>query len=171
MHHTQAMKHVFNLLTTGILLICFLTGTATPGEKRIIIQEDLAKVWPLIEIVRIEYYATLTHLECCKSEQEKEEYLREYESLVKQKYLKKVLDLNLRQGKLLLLLIHRELGQTPFDLLKMYLSYRKARFWQQLARIAGADLKAEYSAKMYPEIEQTIKKAGIEITTPAFGNH
>ncbi|MBN1769266.1 MAG: DUF4294 domain-containing protein [Prolixibacteraceae bacterium] len=56
--------------------------------------------------------------------------MREYESLVKQEYLKKVLNLNLRQGKLLLLLIHRELGQTPFDLLKMYLSYRKARFWQ-----------------------------------------
>lgn len=150
------MKTILQLIISTILLSISLTTFATSSEKKAFLQEDIAKVWPLIEIVRIEYDLTMARLEFCKNKKEQEEYLHEYESFVKQKYFKLVLGLNLRQGKLLLLLIHRELGETPFDLIKHYLSYRKAIFWQNIAKLVGADLKTEYSPEKYPDIEQSI---------------
>jgi hypothetical protein len=150
------MKTTLQFITLTILLTVSFSAFATTGEKKAVLQEDISKVWPLKEIELIEYELTMARLEFCKNDNEREEYLREYESFVKQKYLGLVLGLNLRQGKLLLLLIHRELGQTPFDLIKLYLSYRKARFWQNIAKLAGTDLKAEYTSEKYPDIEQSI---------------
>ncbi|MBN1926579.1 MAG: DUF4294 domain-containing protein, partial [Prolixibacteraceae bacterium] len=66
--------------------------------------------------------------------------------------------LNLRQGKLLLLLIHRELGKTPFDLLRFYLDFERATFWQKFAVFLGADLKEKYNPNNHPEMEAIIEE-------------
>ena len=66
--------------------------------------------------------------------------------------------MNLRQGKLLLLLINREIGKTPFDLLKENLNYKRAIFWQRMAKIMGANLREKYNPNEHIELEMEIKQ-------------
>jgi hypothetical protein len=150
-----------------LLVFCLaFTGRASePSTALKQLNTDLELVWPLVQTVVYEYHQANHHLEALTGKAEKEAFLKNFENEIKQKYFKQVLMLNLRQGKLLLLLIHRELGQTPFDLLCTYRSYGRAFFWQQLARIAGADLKATYSAGQYPAIENQLNQPRFQMDT------
>ena len=89
-------------------------------------------------------------LEFCKSADEKKAFMKKYEEFIKENYFKKVLSLNLRQGKILLLLIDREIGKTPFELLKENRSIKRAMFWQRFAKITGANLREKYNPINYP---------------------
>lgn len=121
------------------------------------IKEDMAIVWPLTQIVKTEYTLAKAQLEFCKNLEEKEAFLEAYEIFIKENYFKQVLSLNLRQGKLLLLLIDREIGETPFDLLKEYLSLNRAIFWQRFAKLIDANLKEKYLPEEHPLIENEIQ--------------
>jgi hypothetical protein len=52
--------------------------------------------------------------------------------------------LNVRQGKLLLKMIYRETGKSPYDLIKEYRGGLNAFFWQSMAFFFGANLRSEY---------------------------
>mgnify|MGYP003321660310 FL=1 len=52
--------------------------------------------------------------------------------------------LTLSQGKLLLKLLDRELGQTSFYVIKNYRGGAAAGFWQGIAKLFGSDLKKPY---------------------------
>lgn len=148
-------KNIILLLL--FLMISIIKGNAYEPQQASTLKNDLEVVLPMVEIVKNEYDNTTEHLEKMNCPEEKKLYLEVYEQEVKRKYLGMLLQLNIRQGKLLLLLIHRELGKTPFDLLKTYLSYRKASFWQYVASLVGANLKQEYSEEKYPSVEKEIQ--------------
>ncbi len=135
-----------------------LLGQAWRSSDLATLKTDLEKVWPLVQTVKIEYDLAIAQMEFLRSKEEKKEFMEKYEAFVKNKYFKKITDLNIRQGKLLLLLIHRELGKTPYELLKEYRSVRRANFWEQFAHLAGTSLKEEYSPLEYPAIEFEIKR-------------
>ncbi len=123
-----------------------------------LLKSDLDAVWPLVNTVKVEYELVLAQLEFIEKRSEREQFLEDYEHYVKKQYLSEVLSLNIRQGKLLLLLIERELEKTPYELLVEYRSRNTANFWQKMARLVGANLKDKYSVKAYPHIESTLQK-------------
>ena len=52
--------------------------------------------------------------------------------------------LTLSQGKMIIRLIDRETGLTPYIILKNYLDAPSAAFWQGFAKVCGGDLKVPY---------------------------
>ena len=52
--------------------------------------------------------------------------------------------LTFSQGRLLLKLLDRELGQTSFYVIKNYRGGAAAGFWQGIAKLFGSDLKKPY---------------------------
>lgn len=144
-----------------LLIIIFSSFQNLPLAKKIDdikqLKEDMAIVWPLTQTVKIEYDLVNAQLEFCKTDDEKKVFMEKYEEFIKENYFKQVLSLNLRQGKLLLLLIDRELGKTPFELLKENLSLKRAIFWQRFAKLIGADLREEYIAEEHPLIEEEVR--------------
>ena len=151
-------RYYFLLL---IFMILFGGASPTSGKQKADtgrLRNDLALVWPLAQTVKIEYDLVSAQLQFYKTEAEKESFLKEYELFVKEKYFKRVLELNLRQGKLLLLLINREVGKTPFELLKENIGLQRAVFWQRFAKIVGANLREKYDPKEYPFIEIEIQQ-------------
>ena len=53
-------------------------------------------------------------------------------------------EMTVSQGKLLIRLIDRETGITPYDLIKNYKSGAAAAFWQGIAKMFDGDLKRAY---------------------------
>ena len=51
------------------------------------------------------------------------------------------------QGKLLVRLVDREVGKTPYTIVKEYKSGVAASFWQGVAKVFGQDLKTHYDPK------------------------
>lgn len=154
-----------NKQATYILILFNLITYLSFGKKPINIEElknDLELVWPLAQTVKIEYELTTVQLHFYNTKAEREQFIKEFEHFIKDKYFSNVLELNMRQGKLLLLLIDRELGKTSYDLLKEYLGNQRAQFWQRFANLLGANLKEKYIANNNPiienEIHQLLKK-------------
>jgi hypothetical protein len=151
-------RFLFNTMLIAFMLIIFSPNIVWAKKSDDLqLRSDIAIVWPLVQTVKIEYELTLAQLEFLKTEAEKKSFLADYEQFVKDKYFKQVLELNIRQMKLLLLLINRELGETPFNLLKEFRSLSRALYWQRLARLAGFNLRDKYDPATYPEIENEIR--------------
>ena len=147
------------LKTTVFLIVISLYsgwGLFAKESEAAQLKEDLQIVWPLLQTVKIEYALVNAQLEFIVSDSEKKEFLTEYEAFVKDKYFRTVLSLNYRQVKLLILLIDRELGETPFNLLKKYRTFLRAVYWYRVARVAGINIREKYKPESYPEIEEEL---------------
>ena len=78
------------------------------------------------------------------TKKEREKYLREYEKRLFREFEKPLRGLTFSQGRLLLKLLDRELGQTSFYVIKNYRGGAAAGFWQGIAKLFGSDLKKPY---------------------------
>ena len=135
------------------------------SESYIERSDDLKKVIPLLEIIKSEFIDVNKKLEG-KNEEEREHILKDYESDCYKNYFPLLMKINLRQGRLLLLLIHRELGNTPYDILHQYLGNKRANFWQGVAWLLSANLKKEYNPRKELLTEHLmLKMYDREITT------
>ena len=106
---------------------------------------NFKKVYPYAlkakEIIR-EADSTLQFSKFTKKE--KDRYLKEYQKRLFKEFEKPLKNLSINQGKLLLRLLDRELGQTSFYIIKNYRGGAAAGFWQGIAKLFGSDLKRPY---------------------------
>ena len=68
--------------------------------------------------------------------------------------------LSYSQGKVLIKLIDRETGKTPYKLIKQYKNSYSAMFWQSFATVFGMNLNKDYDASDETEIEFIIRWLG-----------
>lgn len=145
-----------------LFLLTLLFQLANPGGKEAmpyfendsLLRNDLKVVWPLMLTVKIEYDLANAQLAFIDSKIEKEKFLKDFEDFIRKKYFKEVIKLNYFQGKLLILLIHKELGKTAYELLLEYRSMKRADFWNNMASMFGVSLKDEYHSANFPLLDQ-----------------
>ena len=148
-----------------ILLFAHTTASALKGEDPYfendsLLRNDLKIVWPMVLTVKIEYDLANAQLAFIETKAEKDQFLKEFEEFIKKKYFKEVFKLNFEQGQLLLLLIHKEMGKTAYDLLKEYRNVNRANFWHRMATMFGTSLKEEYSPNKYSHIDKVVQEMG-----------
>ena len=81
----------------------------------------------------------------------KNDLLKEFEPIFR--------GLTLKQGLMMIRLIDREVGQTPYYILKRYLDAPTATFWQGVAKVFGSDLKKPYDPEGDDEpIEELVEQ-------------
>ena len=106
---------------------------------------NFKKTYPyaLIAKQKVSYVdSVLAHSSMKKAEQEK--FMKKFEKDLFSEFEKPLRNMTFSQGRLLLRLIDREIGQTSFYLIRDYKSGIAAGFWQGVAKIFGADLKKPY---------------------------
>lgn len=74
----------------------------------------------------------------------KEKYIASIQDQLLDAYEPVLREMTVSQGKLLIRLIDRETGITPYDLIKNYKSGAAAAFWQGIAKMFDGDLKRGY---------------------------
>ena len=90
-------------------------------------------------------------------EKSREAHLKQVEKDLKREMTPKMKNLTLRQGKILIKLVHRQCGMTGYELVKTFLGGFKAWTWQIFARVTGANLKSPYDPLHNPE-DATIER-------------
>ncbi|MDP3451876.1 MAG: DUF4294 domain-containing protein [Bacteroidales bacterium] len=75
---------------------------------------------------------------------ERERFIKQFETNLFNEFEKPLRKMTFSQGRLLLKLIDREIGQSSFYIIKNYRGGAAAGFWQGIAKIFGSDLKKPY---------------------------
>jgi hypothetical protein len=109
-------------------------------------------VFPYAKMAGEKYDSVEAHFMTLHTEKEKKAYIKQVEQEIMDEYEDDLKGLTITQGRILLKLIDREVGETSYDLLKEFKGFFSAFFWQTLARIFGHNLKSEFD----PEIEDKL---------------
>ncbi len=106
---------------------------------------DVKRTLPYAKLVANELIATNQHLMTLPDDKARKNYLSEYEKELFKKYEADLRKMTFSQGKMLIKLIDRECDQSSYSLIRIYRGNFSAAFWQGVAKIFGADLKAGYN--------------------------
>lgn len=105
---------------------------------------NVKKVYPYSLVVREKFKEINDTLEQIEGEKERRQFLKDYEADLFGKYEDDIKHMTFTQGKILIKLIDRETQNSSYKLIRDYRGTLSAFFWQGIARIFGANLKAEY---------------------------
>jgi hypothetical protein len=120
---------------------------------------DVLKTYPLALIVGSELKLVNYELDSVyTNKSERKKYIKWYQDYVYKTYIDSLKKLNLHQGRLLLKLIDRETGKTPYELIKSYRGVFNAVFWQSAAFLFGANLNSSYDVEDDAMIEHIIRR-------------
>lgn len=105
---------------------------------------NLKVVYPIAKKAAKKIENIERQLQSIQSEKEKKAFVKqEYKKLMKV-YKAPMKDLKISQGRMLMVLVHRETGNTSYEHIKKYKGGVTAFFWQGIARLFGNDLKKGY---------------------------
>ena len=123
------------------------------------LEQDVLKTYPFALIVSSELNLVNSELDNVYTDKTKRKtYIKWYQDYVYKTYIDSLKTLNTQQGRLLLKLIHRETGKTPYELIKSYRGGLNAFFWQSAAFMFGANLKSDYKPEDEAMIEHIIRR-------------
>lgn len=108
---------------------------------------NVRKAYPFAIIARDELKIMNDSLTYIAGDKERKKFIKEYEKQMFRKYETKLRKLTFSQGKILIKLVYREMGNTSYELVKEYRGSFSAVFWQGIARLFGSDLKSVYDPK------------------------
>lgn len=78
---------------------------------------------------------------------ERNRYINDVEKELLRLFEKDIRNMTITQGMILMRLVDRECGLSPYDIIKTYESGFAANFWQLVARMFSHDLKTHYEPK------------------------
>ncbi len=110
---------------------------------------DVKKVLPYARYITAVLIETYEYLETLPVG-ERKAHLKRVKRDMKGYFEPLMRKLTIKQGQLLMKLLHRESGSISYDLVKAFVGGFKAWYWQAFARFVGTNLKAPYEPKINP---------------------
>lgn len=108
------------------------------------LMRNVRKAYPFAIIARNELTLMNDSLRHISGEKARKDFIKDYEKKMFRKYEAKLRKLTFSQGKILIKLVYREIGDTSYELVKEYRGSFSAVFWQGVARLFGSNLKSTY---------------------------
>ena len=90
------------------------------------------------------------------TERQRKAFIKEAEKQIREEFEEDVTHLTISQGRILIKLIDREVGNTTYIVLQNMKGKVSAIFWQGIARIFGSNLKSEYEPEGEDEMIEEI---------------
>jgi hypothetical protein len=105
---------------------------------------NVKKAYPYAVLAKKKFDEVTLHFETLHSEKAKRVYVKQVEKELMDEFEDELKGLTITQGRILIKLIDREIGDTSYDILKELKGTFTAFFWQTIARIFGSNLKSEF---------------------------
>jgi hypothetical protein len=106
--------------------------------------KKIKKVYPFAKEAAYEVDKYNQKYKGLKSREKKRQYIKKVEKELFKKHEKEFRKLTISEGRYLMLLIDREVGETSYELIDELKGDFAAHFWQGVAKIFGNDLKERY---------------------------
>ena len=136
-----------------MLMIVFNPITVFPREKFTSKKDeefywktvrDVRKALPYAKLICSTLLETYEYLETFPTEQEKQDYLKQFEKEIFNQYKPVMKTFTKSQGKMLIKLINRETDQSSYNIVKAFLGTFRAGFWQTFGRFFGVNMRTGY---------------------------
>lgn len=108
---------------------------------------NVKKAYPYARLAKTKFDEVNAHFATLKSEKAKKAYIKQVEKEIKDQFEDELKKLTITQGRILIKLIDREVGETSYDLVKELRGSFSAFFWQTVARLFGSNLKNRFDAE------------------------
>lgn len=125
--------------------------TKEEREQIKLLEKRVRVVYPYAKLTAEKLVQINTTMAKLKTEKEKKKYFKIAEKYLNDEFEPKLKKLSQKQGQILVKLIHRQTGQTTFDLIKDYKSGWKAFWSNKTAQLFNINLKKEYNPMDVPE--------------------
>jgi hypothetical protein len=123
---------------------------------------DVKKVMPYAKLAAFRLQMMEDNLNQLTSAKAKKKYIKATEEAIKEEFIAQLKKLSVRQGKLLIKLIHRETGNTTYEILKKYRGSASTMFYGMWAKMYDADIDTKFDPIEDYQIEYIIKNAKLE---------
>ena len=131
-------------------------------EQYLKLVRRVKKVMPYAKLAAFRLQMMEDNLNQIRGKRARKRYIKETEAAIKEEFMGHLKNLYVEEGKLLLKLIHRETGNTTYEILKKYRGNANTFYWGMLAKTYNADIKVEYDPIEDYWIEYIIKSLKLE---------
>ena len=123
---------------------------------------NVKKVMPYAKLAAFRLQMMDDNLNQLPTKRSKRKYIKSTEDAIKDEFIGQLKKLTISQGKLLIKLIHRETGNTTYEILKQYRGSASTMFYGIWARMYNANIDTKYDPIKDYQIEYIIKNAKLE---------
>lgn len=110
------------------------------------LMRDVKKMYPYSKLAKSTLNEIKSAVETMPEGSERDKYVKKMETDLVKTYSAELKACTVRQGRVLLKLVDREVNQTSYDIIKELRGSFSAVMWQGIARLFGETLKSEYDA-------------------------
>lgn len=121
------------------------------------LKRNTQKVYPYVVMAKEIYEQMNEDMDSLKRRRKKKRMVKDREKELRAQFEEEIRHLTKSQGKILILLINRETGNSCYDIVKELRSPFIAFFWNMAGKFYGHDLKAEYIPEENEDLEFIVK--------------
>ncbi|MFL9836131.1 DUF4294 domain-containing protein [Flavobacterium sp. ST-75] len=121
------------------------TVSAEQKKRLLILKRRVLKVYPYAKIAADRLTMLNANMEKLKTDKERKKYAKIVENYLENEFEDQLKKLSRKDGQILVKLIHRQTGESTFNLIKEHKSGWKAFWSSRIAKMFDIDLKREYS--------------------------
>lgn len=121
------------------------TMSADMKKQLIILRRRVMRVYPYAKIAAERLTLLNKNMSLLKTDKEKKKYSKIVEGYLENEFEGQLKNLSRKDGQILIKLIHRQTGESAFDLIKEYKSGWKAWWSTKIAKMFDLNLKTTYS--------------------------
>jgi hypothetical protein len=121
---------------------------------------NVLKVLPYAILARNKYTKLQQDLAITGNRKEQRALVKNCEKDIKDLFDKKIKDMSINQGEILIKLIDRETGNSSYEMVRQLQGGIKAFSYQLVARVFGHDLKEKYNPEEQRDIESILQSTG-----------
>lgn len=114
-------------------------------REYLVLRRKVRKVWPYAHLASSRLDSLNNRLAKMQTKSQKRKYMRMIQSYVEDEFTDELKKLSRTEGQILVKLMHRQTGETTFDLVKDYRSGWKAFWYNTTANMFSISLKREYN--------------------------
>lgn len=135
------------------LVISNVKDTISVEERKnlALLKRRTLKVYPFAKTAAERLTMLSVNMAKLKTDKEKKKYSKIVEKYLENEFEGQLKKLSRKEGQILVKLIHRQTGQTTFDLIKEHKSGWKAFWSNRIAKMFNINLKLKYSPATVPE--------------------
>lgn len=108
---------------------------------------DVKRVMPYADMVSDMLIETYEYMETLPDNRARRKHLKRFEKELKDKYMPEMKKLTRSQGQLLMKLIDRKIGSTPYEIIKAFYGSFTAGFYSLFAEYYGGKLNSRYDPR------------------------
>ena len=131
-------------------------------EKYLRLVRNVKKVMPYAKLAAFRLQMLEDNLNQLSTKKAKKKYIKATEDAIKDEFMESLKSLSRTQGMLLIKLIHRETGNTTFEILKKYRGNASTMFYGLWAKMYNADIDVKFDPIEDYQIEYIIKNTKLE---------